>query len=127
MTDLITKTLVHWRQGSFAWGQSDCLLSIGDYLAQAGHLNVSERFRGTYSTEGGAFAHLDSHGGHVGMIDLVGLPVTSEPKRGDVAVLDLGENEIGALCTGHSYAMRIERGVIEVPVRLARVVCAWKV
>ena len=125
--DRVDRTLAEWRRGSHVWGVSDCLLSVGDYLAAAGHLDVASLFRGTYDDEAGAMRHVDDHGGHAGLIDLVGLPLTGKPDRGDVAVIDLGEVEVGALCTGEGFAVRLERGTVEINRRFVRVVAAWKV
>lgn len=121
---MIDETLSLWRRGGHVWGQSDCLLSIGDYLAACGYEDVAGRFRGTYDSEAGADAILAAHGGCVGLIDLTGVPrATGEPERGDV-VLVAG---VGALCTGLGYALRLERGVIELNRRFVTVDEAWKV
>lgn len=127
MTDIVDDTLAQWRRGGHVWGESDCLLSIGDYLAQRGHLDVAARFRGTYDDEVGAMRHVDEYGGHAGLIDLVGIPYTDDPQRGDVAVIDLGETEVGALCTGEGFAIRLERGTVEINRRFVRVLTAWSV
>lgn len=123
MTDLVDQTLRLWRRGGHVWGQSDCMLSIGDYIAAAGHRDVSSRFRGTYDDEAGALAHIAANGGCDGLIDLTGIPRTVEPQRGDVAVL-MG---IGSLFTGDTYALRLERGVVEVNARFARPLAHWRV
>lgn len=136
MTDHVDETLRLWRSAPFTWGgtvphvpgRGDCLLSIGDYIAARGGVDVSECFRGTYSTEAGAIAHLEAHGGPVGLVDLTGLPHTDAPARGDVVVIDTGEGvHIGALCTGPGIAARLERGVIEISLRFAVIVQGWKV
>lgn len=121
--DLVDRTLAEWRRGGHVWGQSDCLLSIGDYIAAAGYTDVSSGFRGTYGTEAGAQAHIDANGGCEGLIDLTGLPRTDDPQRGDVVLVQ----GIGALCTGGGYAMRLERGVVEVNRRFVTPTAAWKI
>lgn len=127
MTDLVGITAAMWRRGGHVWGQSDCLLSIGDYIAAAGGTDVTGLFRGTYDDEAGAMAHVERYGGHDALIDLTGAPRTDAPGRGDVAVIDTGENEIGALCTGEGFILRLERGVIEINARFVTVLAAWKV
>lgn len=127
MTDLLEQTIDQWRRGRHVWGESDCLLSVGDYIAAAGHKDVASLFRGTYYTEAGAMAHVDQNGGHVGLIDLTGLPRTDDPERGDVVVLDLGESEVGALCSGDGFVVRLERGTVEINARFVTVVAAWKI
>lgn len=126
MSDLLDRTLAEWRRGSFVWGESDCLLSVGDYIAAAGHLDVTKRFRGTYSDEAGAMAYVDEYG-HDGLIDLTGLPRVENPERGDVAVIDIGDTDVSALCTGDSFVLRLERGTVEINARFVTVVAAWRI
>lgn len=124
MTDLISATLSRWRQGRHVWGQSDCLLSVGDYLTDCGYIDIPARFRGTYSTEEGAQALIDAFGGCGGLIDLTGAPrAVDTPERGDVVLI----SNVGALCTGDGYALRLERGVIELNRRFVTPDAAWKV
>lgn len=123
MTELIEQTLAEWRRGSHIWGESDCMLSIGDYIAAAGYKDVTGLFRGTYDDEAGASDHIDANGGCEGLIDLTGIPRTDEPQRGDVTIVQ----GIGALCTGHSYVLRLERGVIEINARLYKPETFWRV
>lgn len=101
MTDVFDRTVAEWRRTSFAWGQADCLLSVGDYVhaARPDTPDVSARFRGTYCDEQGAMAHVEQHDGCEGLLDLFGLPKTDSPVRGDIAVIWTGETEVGALCT----------------------------
>jgi len=129
MTDDVDRTLQIWRSTPFEWGARDCMLSIGDYIARRGGKDVSQAFRGSYTTEAGALAHVAASGGCTGLVDMTGIPRTDDPKRGDVVVFFTGEIEVGALCTGEGIAMRLERGVIEVPLRLVRrsIVQAWSV
>lgn len=123
MTDLLDRTLREWRQGAHVWGQSDCLLSVGDYMHAAGWLDIPSRFRGTYDTEQGAIDHINANGGCEGLIDLTGAPRTDDPQRGDVALVQ----GIGALCTGDAFVLRLERGTVEVLRRLVSFDAAWKV
>jgi len=126
--DLVDRTLQLWRSTGFVWGTSDCLLSIGDYIAaRDGLWNVADGFRGTYDSEAGALAHIERYGGVAGIIDLCGLQPLSpaDARRGDVVILDTGEASVGALCTGPGIAARLERGAVEVNRRLVRLTHAW--
>lgn len=124
MTDLVERTLSEWRRGGHVWGRSDCLLSIGDYLWVAGYKDIAGRFWGTYSTEEGAQVILDAHGGAEGLIDMTGVPRAPDaPQRGDVGLVQ----GIGALCTGFGWALRLERGVIEVEARFVKPTTVWRV
>jgi hypothetical protein len=127
MTDRVDRTLARWRSSGHIWGQSDCLLSIGDYIAAHGGQDVAGRFRGTYDSEAGALAMKDAYGGAIGLVDLTGLAHTDDMQRGDVCVVDTGEIHVGALCTGSGVAMRLAHGVVELEHRFVRIVQAWKV
>ena len=124
MTDLVERTLSTWRRGGHVWGRSDCLLSIGDYLFEAGYTDVARRFWGTYDSEAGAQSILDAHGGAEGLIDMTGVPRASDaPQRGDVGLVQ----GIGSLCTGDGWALRLERGVVEVQARFVTPTAVWRV
>lgn len=125
--DHVDHTLKLWRSTPFEWGQRDCMLSIGDYIASRGGLDVTGYFRGTYSTQAGAMAHVEGHGGLTALIDLTGLFHTDDPQRGDVVILDTGFKQVGALCTGDGIAARLERGIAEVNIEFVNIIQAWKV
>jgi hypothetical protein len=99
------------------------MLSIGDYIAAAGHRDVTGVFRGTYDDEAGAHDHILDNDGCEGLIDLTGVSRTDEPQRGDVTLI----HGIGALFTGHSYVLRLERGVVEINARLYKPEIFWRV
>jgi hypothetical protein len=128
----VDETLHLWRTTGFVWGQSDCLLSIGDYGARNGAVDVASGFRGTYDTEEGAQAAMDAAGGAMALVARMGWLETREPVRGDVAVINLGgigpaslAIPYGALCTGEGFAFRRTMGVCEIPRRFARIMKAW--
>ena len=124
MTDLVNRTIALWRRGGHVWGRSDCLLSIGEYLFVAGYVDIAGRFWGTYDSERGAQAILDAHGGPEGLIDMTGVPrAPDEPQRGDVGLIQ----GIGSLYTGDTWALRLERGVIEVQDRFVKPTVVWRV
>jgi hypothetical protein len=127
MTDHVDALLKLWRSTVFDWGDTDCMLSVGDYIASRGGQDVTGLFRGTYADEAGALAHVAAYGGVCGLVDLTGLPRIASPARGDVVCLFTGEIEVGAVCTGIGIAARLERGVVEVDMRLVKIVQSWKV
>jgi hypothetical protein len=129
LSDLLDQTIDAWRRGSFVWGESDCLLSVGDYThaARPDTPDIAARFRGTYDTEEGAMAHVLAYEGCDGLLDLFGLPRTENPIRGDIAVIYTGETEIGALCTGDTFVLRLERGTVEVNARFIDLIAAWSI
>lgn len=128
--DIVDETLCEWRRGAFVYGQTDCMLSIGRYLARTGHLDVTPQFVGRYDTHEGALSQMLDHGGIPGLMALAGARVLyGPPNRGDVLeVLYLDDEEvctIGGLCTGDAVAMRMERGVVEWTLRHVKYRGAW--
>lgn len=131
MTDIVDDTLREWRRSAFVYGQSDCMLSIGRYLARTGHDDVTGQFIGRYDTAEGAQAQMEAHGGVPGLMALAGaVAKDSLPVRGDVVEVlyldDDGITSIGAICTGDSVALRLERGAIEVRMKFVRYRGVWR-
>ena len=127
MSDHVDDTLRLWRSSSFQWGAADCMLSVGDHIARRGGVDVASRYRGTYGDEAGAMAHMSAAGGAVALVDATGLPERlGPPLRGDIVVIGIDGDGIGGLCTGDSVAIRIERGVAEISIRLCRILKAWE-
>lgn len=128
--DIVDQTLRMWRQIPFVWGEHDCMLSIGDYIAQRGGVDVTGRFRGTYESASGAARHMRRCGGVSGLIGLTGIAETGgRPIRGDVVALrapDCLGGQVGAICTGEGIAARLERGVGEIELRLAILAGVWR-
>jgi len=127
--DRVDETLRMWRMSALIYGQSDCMLSIGDYIAACGGKDVTGLFRGRYTDEPGALAQMASYGGATGLVDLTGLTRCdpADAQRGDVFVLDTGTVCVGAICTGAGVAARLARGVVELNRRLVILPNAWKI
>lgn len=128
--DLVDETLREWRSSSFAYGRSDCMLSIGRYLARTGHEDVTGLFVGRYDTHEGAIAQMADHGGVPGLMAMAGaVPRTGDPVRGDVLEVLYQDGDdvsaIGGLCTGDAVALRLERGTVELSLRFIRFRGAW--
>ena len=130
MMDIVDETLREWRSGAFVYGQTDCMLSIGRYLARTGHVDVTPQFIGRYDDEAGALARMLNHGGVAGLMAMAGAVAHADkPSRGDVIEV-IYEDEaslcgIGGLCTGDAVAVRLERGVVELSVRFVRYRGVW--
>lgn len=130
MTDILDETLKHWRQTRFAYGATDCLLSINDYIVACGGYDALAAFKGTYDTAEGAQAHLDAYGGPEGMIALFGLrPIDpADAARGDIVIIDpRGGDVLAGICTGEGIAARTERSVIEINKRFVTLTHAWRI
>lgn len=130
--DIVDRTLREWRSGAFVYGQSDCMLSIGRYLALAGCTDVTGQFVGQYDDAEGALAQMAAHGGAAGLIRMTGaIEIDDVPRRGDVIEVlyqqDDGTIEgIGGICTGDCVALRLERGMIEVRLGLVKYRGVWR-
>lgn len=129
MTDLVDITLSEWRQTRFAYGQTDCLLSVGAYLAALGHPPAHREFIGRCTTQEQAHALMRAHGGPQALLSRFGLPhiSPSAAQRGDVVLLDTGCGDmIAGLCTGGGVAARTGRGVVELQRRFFKIPYAWR-
>ncbi|MHA0335843.1 DUF6950 family protein [Sphingomonas aquatilis] len=130
MTDIVGETLREWRSGAFVYGQTDCMLSIGRYLARTGHVDVTPQFIGRYDDQAGALAQMMDYGGVPGLMAMAGAaPLDGCPSRGDVIEVMYEDDEslcsIGGLCTGDAVALRLERGMVELSLRFIRFRGAW--
>ena len=130
MTDPVDETLREWRTGVFAYGQTDCMLSIGRYMARTGHEDVTGQFLGRYDDHDAAIALMTEHGGVPGLMTLMGAVEKDDtPERGDVVEVvyqdESGPCSIGGICTGDSVALRLERGMVEVRLRLITYRGVW--
>jgi hypothetical protein len=127
----IDETLKEWRRSSFAWGKTDCLLSVADYLSD--HALIGEKarliaaeYRNQYSNEADGLERMTRDGGPEAIIDRSGLPRTDNPRRGDVVVIDVAAG-IAGVHTGHSVVIRRERGVAEINLKLIKIKSAWSI
>lgn len=113
----------------FAWGASDCMLSVADYLIDVTGVDCAERFRGRYFTARGCMRvsgfHRDPVGPFAKCVAEIPLQETLEPMRGDVGVIDFAGTVVGAICTGYKWAARADVGVLIA--RPTRIVRAWAV
>lgn len=130
MIDIVDETLREWRSTAFVYGQTDCMLSIGRYLARTGHKDVTGQFLGRYDTAEGALEQMLGHGGVAGLVAMAGAAAKGgEPARGDVLEVLYQDEEtlcsIGGICTGDAVAVRLERGMVEVSLRFVRYRGVW--
>lgn len=128
--DLIDRTLQNWRCTKFVYGQSDCMLSIGRYLASTGHKDVTPQFIGRYDTHEGAVAVMAAHGGIPGLMAMAGArQKDGRAERGDVVEVryktDDEEGSIGGICTDNFIAIRRDGYVSEVRMSLLNIVGVW--
>lgn len=123
----IHAALKKWMREPFVWGKSDCMLSIADYLADAVGVDCGGRFRGMYASRTGCARisgfHRDPVRPFADCVAEIPLAETSGPKRGDVGVIEMAGEVVGALCLGAMWAARADRGLVIA--RPTRVLKAW--
>lgn len=80
------------RRAHFAWGQSDCILFVADFVAWQTGRDPAEGLRGTYRNRREAQTIIEAHQGLVGLVQArIGWARTDAPQIGDVAVLQSAE------------------------------------
>lgn len=126
MTDYVDQTLKHWRRVPFNWKSENCYISVADYVRQITGTDFAARFRDTCLSEAHAHDHIAAAGGEVALMDETGFEKTLLPVRGDIMLLAM-HTPIPAICTGPGAAMRLVRGVVEVDLKLIKIIQAWKV
>lgn len=139
MAAVLSEFLADATRRRWRWGETDCMLTVCDWIAVARGFDPAAPFRGRYSDEAGCRALLASAGGLLRLVretfTSAGLKVTASPSAGDVAVVRApvvrGERIVtrhtGAICVGYGgvAVMRPDRGLV-----IARdfpVVCAWSI
>lgn len=125
--DVVDKTLQKWRQTSLVWGETDCLLSVNDYLVDCGYPDYGIPFRGFYDDEDGAKRMITEAGGELAIMRRPNLQVTTTPERGDIMLVELLKMNVAAICTGDTAAMRLVRGACQIDMRFIKIIEAWKV
>ena len=126
--DAVDITLREWRRTPFVYGLTDCMLSVGRYIASIGGIDLTAEFEGRYDDHTGAMRAMSEAGGFSTLMKRSGMIPVDRPERGDVVGLGTEDGDnIGALCTDGMIAARLERGVWEVRIGLVRFVGAWRV
>jgi len=122
--DLVDETLRDWRRHPHQYGINDCVLSAAAYFVKAGSALAMPSFTGTYDNNDDAMLILAEYGGMASMMEFVGgAAIDGPPERGGfIGLLADADYVIPCLCTGDNVAARLERGVIEVRLRLV----AWR-
>ena len=121
-------TLNLWRRSTFVWGQTDCIMSVANYIRDVTGSDPAAEWRGTYDDEAGALAITDRYGGPLGLCSygagLAGMKPLQQPLRGAVVVCQIGPKEIAGLCLGDRTVFMALRGCVEFR---AKVLAAWAV
>ena len=125
--DIVSDTLKVWRSTSFNWGETDCLISLADYLITCGYRDFGKPFRNTYNDEKGAYEHIENCGGEKAIINKTDLLMTMKPERGDIVLVKIKDMKITGICTGDYIAFRTQQGVAEMRINFIVLLQAWRV
>jgi hypothetical protein len=113
----------------FVDGQSDCALTIADWvMAATGCPDPAHDLRGEYSSALGRERLLMRRGGLKAVMqvcaDRAGLAATRTPRRGDIGLVVMNGQRLAAICLGKQWAAKGAGLVVGAP---SRVVKAWRV
>lgn len=110
----------------FAWGRSDCVTFIADWIEVRTGTDAAANVRGRYDAATAERA-LTCFGGLARVVGRAmrrsGFRMTREPKAGDVAVVLFADVLACAIWTGRRWVYRSERGLILST--HGRLVAAW--
>ena len=121
----------------FAWGKNDCCLFPADAIQAFTGTDIAAEFRGKYHSEDTAFAIIGAVTGGTTVADAAawcaakaGLTEWEHPRcaqRGDLAVLQNGENQIAGIVhlSGRHLVTVAESGLVKLPI--TNIVRAWQV
>jgi hypothetical protein len=128
-SEAIKATMQRWMREPFEWGQSDCMLSVADYLIHAVGFDCGTRFRGKYYSRLGCARlsgfHIDPVKPFADCVAEIPLKETKSPVRGDVGVIEVHDTVAGGICLGKAWAVRGETGLVIA--RPTRILKAWAV
>ncbi|MEF2550007.1 hypothetical protein VQ042_01340 [Aurantimonas sp. A2-1-M11] len=129
--DDLTQFLRRAAETPFDWASTDCLSWLGEWVAVRHGINPHARYRDRYATRTGAYRLIAEHGSRQGLIDAavapLGLLRTDTPQRGDIALVDAPEGELGAIVTGTFTACLEQRGLRFRRRADAPILAAWRV
>ncbi|MCC0809201.1 hypothetical protein FPV16_23890 [Methylobacterium sp. W2] len=112
----------------FTWGTSDCCLAASDWMLACRGIDPAAPLRGRYTTMRGALRHIRRLGGFEAMVsDLMrdaGFVETTEPKIGDVGVVDSDQGQALAIRTQIGWAVKGVNGFVVAPFSHTK---AWSV
>ena len=114
----------------FSWADdgADCLSWLGEWVAVRHGVNPHARYRARYATKTGAYRLIAEHGSRQGLIEAavapLGLTRTTAPRRGDIALVDAPEGDLGAIVTG-AWTACIGPGGLRF--RQVPILAAWRV
>lgn len=123
---LLDRFLAESQSIAFQWGEMDCALWCGDWVARCTGEDHTATFRGTYTTDIGAAQRLIDEGfaDLPALFDYYLTPVAVEfAQRGDIVWLDQGA--AGIVAGRHAFFLTQDAGLAPGP--LTSCTKAWRV
>lgn len=113
----------------WVFGQSDCSMTVANWVYRATGIDPGKSVRGRYRTERGWKRIVNREGGLVRVFERLaaeaGLVPTSVPRPGDIGLVRLpGHGAHGAIRTPRGWFVRIPHRVVIAPFKT---IVAWKV
>lgn len=110
----------------FVWGEHDCCLFAADAVLAITGTDPATGLRGTYRTEAQAQALLQQLGGLQAIGARAGQAVAPlMAQAGDVGLVNDGQRDLLAVCTGPHWLAPCRRGLAVLPFNTASM--AWRV
>lgn len=114
-------------------GEWDCCAFPAAWAMACGFADPMAEYRGAYASEAEAEGILARAGGLAplfgpGLVSVGAVPLepSSDPRKGDIGIIDLLGNEAGAIYTGRRWAFVAERGLGFVSVERGHVSQIWR-
>lgn len=128
MHDPVKETVREWAATPFAWGSSDCGMSVLAYAERVTGRTIT--VRPTHTSPRTAWLLLKLSGGFRRLAARVcrelALPETTKPGRGDIGLIDIpGQGLTMCLCLGSSWVAKGDRQILFI--KQCPPVAAWKV
>lgn len=125
---LLANFIVSRQSEPFAWGKNDCCLFVADAVEQITGTDFASDYRGTYSTEKGAYKALKKQGDETVAAawsrHFPEIPV-QEMGRGDVALVISEGQPATAICFGARLWVVSKKGLITLC--RSQAIQAWRI
>lgn len=128
MSDLLAAFLRASLREPFVWGERDCALWAANWILERRGIDPAASLRGRYGTALGCARIAKAHGGIAGhaasLLDAAGFAETTDPKPGDVGVIETPVGQAVVIRTERGWAWKAKHGLSIVQ---ATHVAAWSI
>lgn len=123
-----------WLSLPFVWGECDCILILGDWIARVRGIDPFAKDRMTYDSFASCQRVTKFFSDPVGVLEdrfavLGGLDQVYRPAPGDIAVLDMAgqRHPVGGLWLGQCWAIKAPEGATTVVPEAVTPLAIWRV